>query len=212
MTTKQRHAAGQDPEKRRQIMDGALQVFMEKGYDSSSMSDICRAAGVSKGTLYVYFADKEDLFQSLVGDKRTRTFAGIEEVLEGPLPLEAKLRDYGLRLATAVCSDVALKAQRIIISMADRMPQMGRRFYDAAAEVTVGELARVLARADAEGTLRVPDPRLAAYQFIELSMAGLWRRRLFGRDPQPPDAATIERTVDAAVTMIMASYAVPPET
>ena len=47
-------------------MRGASQVFLEKGFDAASMNDIARAAGVSKGTLYVYFANKEQLFVELI--------------------------------------------------------------------------------------------------------------------------------------------------
>ena len=67
--------AGQDPRKRSQIMRGASQVFLEKGFDAASMNDIARAAGVSKGTLYVYFANKEQLFVELIStEKREEVF------------------------------------------------------------------------------------------------------------------------------------------
>src|SRR5690349_16872873 len=56
-----RPAAGQDPAKREQILEGARRVFIEMGFDAASMNDITRAAGVSKGTIYVYFANKEEL-------------------------------------------------------------------------------------------------------------------------------------------------------
>src|ERR1700709_1501599 len=52
--------------KRRQILDGARQVFMNLGFDGASMGEIARSAGVSKGTLYVYFADKNRLFEAIV--------------------------------------------------------------------------------------------------------------------------------------------------
>ena len=55
-----------DSAKRRQILDGARQVFLAQGFDAASMGEIARAAGVSKGTLYVYFASKEELFGELV--------------------------------------------------------------------------------------------------------------------------------------------------
>src|ERR1700678_386443 len=61
-----RFAADEDSSKRRQILDGAGKVFMELGFDGASMGEIARAAGVSKGTLYVYFADKNRLFQAIV--------------------------------------------------------------------------------------------------------------------------------------------------
>ena len=52
--------------KRRQIIDGASKVFLAQGFDAASMNDIARAAGVSKGTLYVYFDNKEELFEAIV--------------------------------------------------------------------------------------------------------------------------------------------------
>src|SRR4029079_17432894 len=62
--------AGQDPRKRQQILAGARKVFHENGFDAASMHDIARAAGVSKGTLYVYFENKERLFLDLVAEEK----------------------------------------------------------------------------------------------------------------------------------------------
>src|SRR3978361_31129 len=61
------HLVGdEDSSKRRQILDGARSIFMTLGFDGASMGEIARAAGVSKGTLYVYFADKSRLFEAIV--------------------------------------------------------------------------------------------------------------------------------------------------
>ena len=53
-----------------QIMDGARTVFLRDGFDGASMNDIARVAGVSKGTLYVYFDSKEQLFEALIREDR----------------------------------------------------------------------------------------------------------------------------------------------
>src|SRR6195952_4782416 len=58
--------ADEESAKRRQILDGARRVFMDLGFDGASMGEIARAAGVSKGTLYVYFTDKAKLFEAMV--------------------------------------------------------------------------------------------------------------------------------------------------
>ena len=63
-------SAGDDPAKVRQILDGARKVFLNLGFDGASMGDIARAAGVSKGTLYVYFENKAELFSALIADER----------------------------------------------------------------------------------------------------------------------------------------------
>ena len=61
------HLVGdEESSKRRQILDGACKVFLDLGFDGASMGAIARAAGVSKGTLYVYFADKCRLFEAIV--------------------------------------------------------------------------------------------------------------------------------------------------
>src|SRR5438477_7224619 len=65
-STDLRIVGDEDSSKRRQILDGARKVFMDLGFDGASMGEIARAAGVSKGTLYVYFADKSRLFEAIV--------------------------------------------------------------------------------------------------------------------------------------------------
>ena len=62
-------ATTDDSAKRRQIIEGARTVFLAQGFDAASMNDIARAAGVSKGTLYVYFKSKEDLFEAIVEEQ-----------------------------------------------------------------------------------------------------------------------------------------------
>ena len=69
-TARNRRIAGGDPEKRGRILLGARSVFNARGFDAASMSEIATAAGVSKGTLYVYFEDKEHLFVALIEQER----------------------------------------------------------------------------------------------------------------------------------------------
>src|SRR3712207_3495833 len=63
--------------KRRQILDGARRVFLAQGFDGASMGEIAKVAGVSKGTLYVYFDSKEKLFETLTIEEKR----GLAEVL-----------------------------------------------------------------------------------------------------------------------------------
>lgn len=76
-----RHGAGTDPEKCARILAGAREVFMPKGFDATGVNDICRAASVSKSTLYVYFENKEDLFERTIEVERDRVFEGISGIL-----------------------------------------------------------------------------------------------------------------------------------
>src|SRR3954453_17319310 len=62
-------AIAADTVKRRQIIEGARAVFLAQGFDAASMSDIARKAGVSKGTLYVYFKSKDELFEAITEEQ-----------------------------------------------------------------------------------------------------------------------------------------------
>src|SRR6478735_12492705 len=62
-------ASDEEGGKRRQILDGARRTFLNLGFDGASMGEIARACGVSKGTLYVYFADKNRLFEAIVEEE-----------------------------------------------------------------------------------------------------------------------------------------------
>ncbi len=201
-----RHPAGADPAKCAEILSGAKEVFMSKGFDAAGVNDICRAAGVSKSTLYVYFDNKEDLFERMVEIERDRLFEGITDILSRQERTADILHAYGVAIVGILCSDNVVKTQRIIIGIAERMPSLGSRFYAGGAMRAQTDLAAYLERASAEGRLQVPDAPLAAAQFIELAAANLWKPRLFGRTAGPPPPEAVETTVDGAVAMFLAAY------
>lgn len=76
------------------ILDAALSVFVEKGYHASSVSDVARAAGLAKGTLYLYFDSKDTMTMALVD----RHFAVLEQQITSAAPCETLndfLEDFG---------------------------------------------------------------------------------------------------------------------
>ena len=77
-----RRAAGQDPAKRQKILDGAKRCFLSVGFEAASMNEITAEAGVSKGTIYVYFADKEELFAELIDRERGNMLISAQQLLE----------------------------------------------------------------------------------------------------------------------------------
>ncbi len=201
-----RYPAGQDPTKRDAILQGAARIFMDSGFDAASVNDICRAAGVSKSTLYVYFSDKEDLFEALMERERARVFLGLEECLLGDKTLRDKLYDFTFALAHILCSPEVIRSQRAIIGMVERKPDLGTRFYDGGAlrmnQLIQGYLAAEVRR----GTLEIQDITLAAYQLIELSTAGLWRQCLFNKITSPPPAENLRKTSRSAVDGFLSMY------
>ncbi|WP_293807600.1 TetR/AcrR family transcriptional regulator [uncultured Bosea sp.] len=201
-----RRIAGADPDKRRQILDGALQVFTSRGFDAASMSDIAAAANVSKGTLYVYFEDKEHLFVDLIQREReTQKRGAIEALNEDSDPVRA-LSKFGFCIVRVINDELAVSAHRVVIGVAERMPDLGREFYENGPMLGSRLIARYLDRMVAEGKLAIDDTYLAAVQFLDLCQSTLTRPRLFNAVRTPPSEDEIRRVVGEAVAMFMARY------
>lgn len=202
-----RPAAGEDPVKREQILDGAHRIFMRMGFDASSMNDITREAGVSKGTLYVYFKNKEDLFAAIVQRQKSRIFEQLKGVLDGERPLAEVLHEFGVVITTHILSETAIRGQRIVIGVLDRMPELAGNFFKTGHNNPPAALANYLERQAKAGRL-VPleDPMTTARQFSDLCMAGLYRPRLFGEMREPPSAERVEKNVASAVAMFLRTY------
>jgi AcrR family transcriptional regulator len=191
----------QDSAKRRQILDGARLVFLRDGYDGASMSDVAREAGVSKGTLYVYFPSKEALFEAQIRDGRARQAEHLAKLTAEGAP-EETLRRYGVSLLTALASPESVAQVRAVLGVTGKFPQFGRAFYEAGVGHGVGRLAAYLEAETARGRLRVAQPQLAAVDFLEGCKAGAFARLLFGV-VDALSADEIEANVARAVSTFM---------
>ncbi|SEP71111.1 transcriptional regulator, TetR family [Faunimonas pinastri] len=203
------HVQGSDPQKRLQIVNGAMQVFMTSGFAGASMGEIARVAGVSKGTLYVYFQNKEQLFAECIDEKR-RAF--VEPLLdfEAAGTLEEALTRFGLGFSRFTASAQAIMAVRTVIGIAEQMPDMGCRFYDKGPHSLVPRFADYLEKQVAAGRLTAPDATLAAVQFLDLCQSTLWKPQLFGASVTHEEIQDrSERVVASAVHMFMSAYGVP---
>ncbi|RYH10227.1 MAG: TetR/AcrR family transcriptional regulator, partial [Alphaproteobacteria bacterium] len=98
------------------------------------------------------------------------------------------------------------RAQRMVLGVAERMPEVARRFFSGDSFSAHHLLHAWLDHRVAAGELVIPDTDLASRQFLELSMASIYKRRLFGNLPKPVPAAEIDRVVQSAVTLFMNTY------
>lgn len=191
--------------KRRQILEGARQVFLSSGFDGASMGDIAKVAGVSKGTLYVYFMSKEALFEALTLAER----GGLAEVLfrldEDDPDVPAVLGRVGLSFLDMMIRPGHISAVRMVIGAAEKFPRFGRSFYEAGPRWGAERMQAYLDRQVVAGRLDIADTALAAEQFLNLCSAGILKRLLFGVE-DALDPTTIAGNVDAAVAVFLAAY------
>lgn len=201
-----RFAAGEDPAKREQILDGAWRVFKQKGFDAASMNDITREAAVSKGTIYVYFENKDELFAALIDRHRAEFAHSMRNILAGTEEVRDGLWQFGDAFIHKVtCTDM-IPAMRSVLGVIDRMPKLSQRFFVAAPNNVRVVLRDFLQHHVDQGTLVADDVDLAARQFIELATGTFFKMRLFGelRGDTPPDDAN--RVLSSAIDVFMAAY------
>ncbi|TGQ54818.1 TetR family transcriptional regulator [Mesorhizobium sp. M1C.F.Ca.ET.193.01.1.1] len=203
---KGRPAAGQDPVKRAQIIEGARRVFIDKGFEAASMNDITREAGVSKGTIYVYFANKEELFEALIEEERGTIFKNMYEVLDHFDDLRKTLVKFGTVLSAKITSAKVIQAQRTVVGASDRIPELGARFYERGPKRGHDKVMVFLNEAVERGLLKIDDVDLAAYQFTELCLAGLFRQCIFSYRTKAPSQAEIEHVVRSGVNVFLKAY------
>lgn len=201
-----RPAAGTDPQKRRQILDGAGRIFSTLGFDAASMSDVAREAQVSKATLYVYFQDKEHLFTAICAEHRDRNIAEKIAMLDVNQPIVEILTRFGVEILSTMSAPFVIAAHRIVIGVAERMPEIGSEFYEAGPVRVINAVGNYFDHHVAAGRLNIPDTRLAAAQFCEVIQGGLVKARLYGVLKDAPPREEIEKNVTSAVTLFMAGY------
>jgi AcrR family transcriptional regulator len=201
-------AVDEESAKRRQIIEGARAVFLAQGFDAASMNDIARAAGVSKGTLYVYFRHKEDLFEAIVEQECDAQAEGIFDFDPNDHEVDAVLRRLGVAYVKFLCRPEKASAIRTVIAIADRMPELGRKFYESGPARGMARLASYLAAQVDAGVLAIDDIEVAAGQLMESYQAMLFKPMVFNFAPAP-SAQQIERVVEVAVKAFLAAYRPP---
>lgn len=158
----------EDSAKRRQIIDGARAVFLADGFDAASMNEIARSAGVSKGTLYVYFASKEELFAALIREEKREQAEQMCQLDNDNDDIEAVLRGFGERLLDRIFRPSAIAHLRTVVAVAQKFPTIGQAFYEAGPRYGQRRLAAYLTARAQAGSIAIDDALLAASLFIDM--------------------------------------------
>lgn len=189
-----------------QILRGARLVFLESGYGSASMDRIAREAGVSKGTLYNYFANKETLFAAMIqGDCYDATSGSHSH--DGPLDPQnpaAVLTGFGLHMVEELLDWEHMTFIRIVLAEAVNFPELGKMVEATGPTLAALHLADYFAQVNQLGQYHFPDLPLAAEQFMQLCEAGCYRRTLLAMEV--PTREQLTRQVHSAVRLFLQGY------
>ena len=190
------------------IREAAAALFLERGYQSTSMDDIAAAARVSKQTIYTHFADKRELFADLVlgNVERVDAFLGtMADTLRGP-DVEAGLRRFARLYVHFVIRPEVLRLRRLVVGEAGRFPELARTYYERVPGRVYSTLAQLLEELARRGELTISDPDLAAQHFVWLVLGLPLDRGMFDVDAPAPTAERLDRIADSGVRVFIAAY------
>jgi AcrR family transcriptional regulator len=170
-----------DPARREAILAAALDEFSAQGFTAARLDDVARRAGVAKGTIYLYFRDKDALFEELIRSVLGPAVGALELTLNDQRPsreiaeaaIEIFLREiYGTRRKDVV---------RLVVSEAGRFPKLAEFYHREVLSRLFGAMQALLQRAAERGELRntsvVRFPQLiGAPAFVSVIWSGLFER------------------------------------
>jgi AcrR family transcriptional regulator len=195
----------EDSAKRRQIVEGARTIFRALGFDAASMGEIAKAAGVSKGTLYVYFKDKDELFHAIVEKECAFQAEGVFDFDVDDPDVARELTRMGIAYVKLLCVPDRLSTFRAVMAIADRKANAGRTFYEAGPAKGIAKVQAYFEAQVAAGRLVIEDCEVAAAQFMESCHATMLKPMMLNFAP-PPTPERIEHVVTIAVKTFMAAY------
>ena len=173
----------------REICAAALDVFAEKGFAAAKLEDIARRAGVSKGTLYLYFADKAELFRAVVRDAIAPNVQAIATAVSAiDAPFADMVRMFLARFAEREAQLPVGAVAKIVIGESRNFPELARVWHDEVASKAIAALSALIERAQQRGEARPGDPRLYALSLVgPMVLGALWRATLVPAGAKPLD-------------------------
>ncbi|MDX3659929.1 TetR/AcrR family transcriptional regulator [Streptomyces sp. ID05-26A] len=191
-------------QKRTAIVDAATGLFLESGYDKTSLARIADAAGVSKATLFKQFPTKAELFDAIVTD-----YWRTDEGALTPKPGDPRkgLTALGNRYVALLTRPGMVALFRIVIAEAPRFPELGQTQFKLGKQPFFDAVRDYLAAEHEAGTLSVEDPILTATQFLGMiSNFAFWPRMLLVN--WAPTEKAVAHSVDEAVQTVLARHSV----
>jgi AcrR family transcriptional regulator len=172
-----------------EILDAALACFADRGFAATRMEDIAERAGVTKGTIYLYFQNKDAVFKALV---RESIGVQIATVLEGVKAFQGSSPDL-LRFILTTMAEFARTSDRVVlpkilIAEAGNFPELTRFYREEIIDKGLAAMSGVIARGIARGEFRKVDPQHAARLCIAPILLSIFWRTTFAQfDAAPYD-------------------------
>jgi AcrR family transcriptional regulator len=191
-----------------ELLAAALDLFVEKGYAATRLDEIAARAGVSKGTLYLYFENKEELLQAVVRESIvTRITQARDDLIVHEGSCAEQLRELIERWWREYGSTKAGGIGKLIMAESGNFPETARLFAEEAIEPWHQVVRSVIERGIARGEFRPVDIAM----FVEVIVAPLAMLSMWQNSFAPCGAQSIEPAAFVAATIDVALAALRPE-
>jgi AcrR family transcriptional regulator len=172
-----------------EILDAALKVFAEKGFAAARMEDIASRAGVTKGTIYLYFENKEAVFKSLV---REAVGTALSSVTADVATFEGSAK-FLIRLMLTTMGAILIDSEKvvlpkIVIAESANFPWLAEFYRFEVIERGLGLMTGLIQRGIDRGEFRpLPPQHVARLVIAPMLLSAIWRVTFDHLDPQPYD-------------------------
>lgn len=191
----------QAEQRHEELLDRALELFLDRGYEQTTIEAIAAAVGMTKRTVYARYEEKSALFKAAV-QRAIRLYTVPIETLRAAVrdDLETTLANIARIRIANVMSPVGIRLQRILSTESYRFPEIFTQSYEQGAKPSIDFLADILRQHNAAGTTDIADPERAALAFISLAVSGPTRVAVSGN---ALDKAEIEERIRFAVHLFL---------
>jgi TetR/AcrR family transcriptional regulator of autoinduction and epiphytic fitness len=187
--------------KRLAIVEAATRVFLAQGYEAASMDAVAAEAGASKRTVYNHFASKRDLFRAVVAELYTGLLGFEPGGVAADEPPDVALPRFARRLLTHLRRPEVTGLLRLVVAEHHRFPELAHDLQVEGKGRALGQLVTYLATQHERGRLSVPDPVLAAQQFLGAVKEVVFWPVMLGQPVKHHDAEVIAAAVRAMLTV-----------
>ncbi|HEX7055232.1 MAG TPA: TetR/AcrR family transcriptional regulator [Burkholderiales bacterium] len=192
-----------------EITAAALELFSERGYAATRLEDVAARAGVSKGTLYLYFSGKEELFKAVLREGFISPLTEMRETVQRHQGatfelVEMLVRGWWQRIGATRLSAIP----KLIVAEARNFPELARFYVDEVVRPGHQAIAAIVRRGVERGEFREVDPDVAGRLLIApLFMVALWRNSLAACTPERIDPVPL---LEAHIEMLRHGLAAQP--
>ena len=191
-----------------EVIDAALELFAERGFAQTRLDDVAARAGISKGTVYLYFASKQDLFEAVIQDRVTPWLEAIaSQTIDEQAPTDAVLREFLQWGWNQFLESKLYMIARVVLAESNNFPHLAQAYLREVMGPIHQHMMTLLERGQQRGEITGEVHRERVKVLLSpLSWLAVWRQVLLTHGEPPIQEDVFVRQ---AIDMIVFSVSKP---